>query len=146
MSKKIFIAALACGLLAAVTVATAYAQMPGTTLRVTIPFAFSVSGKILPAGEYEIRRITDEPQGLIISSLADRHERAMFQTIPVEARKVPSRTEIVFHRYGDSYFMSEVFSAGQNGRELLPSRQERLLRREMASNKTEAETVALAAY
>ncbi len=58
-----------------------------------------------------------------------------------------SKAEIVFHRYGDSYFLSEVFAGGdETGRELHPSRQERILRREMASNKTEPETVALAAY
>jgi hypothetical protein len=147
MRKKVFSAALTCGLLAAIAAATAYAQMPGTRMRATIPFDFSVRGKILPAGDYEIRRITDEPDGLIISSVNDMHERALFQTEGVQAREVPRKGEVVFHRYGDSYFLSEIFAGGeQTGRELLPSRQERILRREMASNKTEPETVALVAY
>ena len=147
MRKKVFITALTCGLLAVAAAATAYAQLPGTALRATIPFDFSVRGKILPAGDYEIRRITDEPDNLIISSINDKHERAIFETLPVQARTISRRSEIVFQRYGDSYFLSEVFAGGeQTGRELLPSRQERTLRHEMASNKTEPETVALAAY
>ena len=147
MRKRVFYAALTCSLLAAVAAATAYAQMPGTTLRTRIPFDFSIRGKILPAGDYEIRRINDQPDALVISSINDRHERAIFNTEPVEARKIPGKGEVEFHRYGDTYFLSEIFTGGeQTGRELSLSRQERDLRREMASNKTEPETVALAAY
>jgi hypothetical protein len=147
MRKKVFSAALGCGLLAVVTLATAYAQMPSTALHARIPFDFSVRGKTLPAGDYEIRRINDEPDGLIILSVNDKHERAMFETESVEPRITPRNSELVFHRYGDSYFLSEIFAGGeQTGRELRPSRQERDMSREMASNKTEPETVALAAY
>jgi hypothetical protein len=71
----------------------------------------------------------------------------IFETEQVGGRKIFRRSEIVFHRYGDSYFLSEVLNAGQaTGRELIPSRAERQLRRQMASNKTEPETVALAVY
>ena len=147
MRKKVYIAALTCGLLAVLAAASAHAQMPGTALRATIPFDFSVRGKILPAGEYQIRRIADEPDGLIISSINDKHEHAVFETEPVEARRIANRSEIIFHRYGDTYFLSEVLTGGeQTGHEIIPSRQERDLRREMASNRTEPETVALAAY
>ena len=147
MTKKVLSAVLTCGLFAAVAAATAYAQMPGTTLRTKIPFDFTVRGKILPAGVYEIRRVNDQPDVLAISGIDDRHERAIFNTDPVEARKIPGRGEVEFHRYGDSYFLSEIFTGGeQTGREVRLTRQERDLRREMASNKTEPETVALAAY
>src|SRR6185312_9666226 len=138
MRKRVFSAALTCGLLAAVAAATAYAQMPGMTLRTRIPFDFSIRGKTLPAGDYEIRRVNDEPDVLMITSLNNRHERAIFDTEPVEARKIPRNCEVDFHRYGDSYFLSEIFVGGeQTGRELSITRQERELRREMASNKTE---------
>jgi hypothetical protein len=147
MKEKIFRAALICSLLTVVTAATAYAQMPGTAVRATIPFEFSVRGKVLPAGDYENRRITDEPGGLLISSLNDKHERIVVDTGSVEARRITKNAEIIFQRYGDSYFLSEVFAGGsQTGRELIPSRQERMLKRQMASNKTEPATVALAAY
>ena len=147
MKEKIFRAALICSLLTVVAAATAYAQLPGTAVRATIPFDFSVRGKTLPAGDYEIRRITDEPGGLIISNLNDRHERMVFETAAVQANKIQNRGEIIFERYGDSYFMSEIFAGGlQNGRELYPSREERKLRNESASNKTEPATVAVAVY
>ena len=147
MRKRVFSAALLCGLLAAMAASTAFAQMPGTTLRTRIPFDFSIGSKTLPAGDYEIRRVTDQPDVLVISEINDRHERAIFQTESIEASKIPRKGEIDFHRYGDSYFLSEVFAGGeQAGRELRVSRQERNLRRELASNSREPETVALAAY
>jgi hypothetical protein len=148
MKKKVFSVMATCCLLTAVA-ATAHAQLPGTALRASIPFEFSVRGTILPAGDYEIKRISDEPDGLIISSLSDKHEQALFETIPVEAARTSSRAEIIFHRYGDSYFLSEVFAGGeQTGRELTRSRLEQTLRREMASNGNNAapQTVVLAAY
>ena len=147
MRKKIFSAALTFSLLIVVGAATAYAQLPGTAVRATIPFDFSVRGKILPAGDYEIRRITDQPDGLIISSVNDKHEHAMFETEAIQAPRIASKAEIIFQRYGDSYFLSEVFAGGmQNGRVAIPSRQERMLRSESARNDTKPETVALAAY
>src|SRR4029077_12029079 len=133
MRKRVFSAALTCGLLAAIAAATVYAQMPGTVLRTRIPFDFSIKGKTLPAGEYEIRRINDGPDLLVISNIRDRHERSIFETEPVEGHQIPWRGEIEFHRYGDSYFLSEIFTGGeQTGRELRRSRQERDMRREMA--------------
>jgi hypothetical protein len=147
MRKKIFSAAIICSLFIVVGAATAYAQLPGTAVRATIPFDFSVRGKILPAGDYEIRRITDQPDGLMISNVNDKHEHAMFETEAVEAPRITRNAEITFQRYGDNYFLSEVFAGGaQAGREAIPSRQERMLRRESASNKTPTETVSLAAY
>lgn len=125
----------------------ARAQMPGTAMRATIPFHFIVRGKTLPAGNYEIRRINDSPDGLVIRNVNDKHDNVMFETESVEAKKAPKRSEIVFNRYGDSYFLFEVFSAGeQTGRELLTSRAERRLKRETARNETKPETVALAVY
>lgn len=147
MREKVFSAAITGALLVVVAVATAYAQLPGTALRASIPFDFSVSGKILPAGDYEMKRLTDEPGELIISSVDKKGGRAIFETEPVEPKGVSSNPQIVFHRYGDSYFMSEVLAGGwQTGRELPLSRQERNLRSDMASNKTEPQTVAVAAY
>jgi hypothetical protein len=149
MRKKVFSAAITGALLVVVAAATAYAQMPGMGVRATIPFDFSVRGKMLPAGDYEIKRLTDEPGELVVASVDRKGGRAIFYTVPAEPRGSSSKPQIVFHRYGDSYFMSEIFAGGlQSACEVPLSRQERNLKREMASNNnnTEPETVAVAAY
>ena len=145
MKKHIF-GALALGcLLALLTAAPARAQAPGTTMRASIPFDFIVRGRTLPAGYYEVRRISDEPFGLVIQNVNHRRAEAMFETEPVYSSKEPGKSLIVFHRYGDSYFLSEVVTAGsETGEELPASHAERRLRQELASNNAEPETVTLA--
>jgi len=147
MNKQIF-SSLATGCLLVLMIAVpTHAQMPGTRMRVTIPFDFMVRGKELPAGNYEIRRIGDSPRGLVIQSVYHNHDHVIFETEDVETRQVPNRSEIVFHRYGGTYFLSEVLTAGEEtAEELDPSHAERQLRRELASSNAEAETVSLAVY
>jgi hypothetical protein len=114
-------------------------------VRATIPFDFIVRGKTLPAGKYEIRRFSDSPSGFLIRNVDNNHDKAMFETEMFQARKVANRSEIIFHRYGDSYFFSAVLTAGEEtGNEVAPSRAERELRNEMASNNLQPETVSVA--
>jgi hypothetical protein len=145
--KKLF-SLMAIGSLVALSLAaTAQAQLPGIPVRATIPFDFIVRGKVLPAGNYEITRVTEDPSGLLVRNMNDKHERIVFETEPIEGRRISGHNVLVFNRYGGEYFLSEVVTAGeQTGRELAPTRAERTLRREMAKNETQAETVTVALY
>jgi hypothetical protein len=143
--KKLFSVMAIGSLLTLLIAGTAQAQLPGTAVRASIPFDFIVRGRTLPAGIYEIRRINDGPIDLIIRNVDHKRDEALFQTETVYVNRRERKDLLVFHRYGDSYFLSEVLTAGeQMGRELLPSRAERQLRREMASNQVEPETVTVA--
>jgi len=147
MKRKVFGIALGGCVIAIAAVATAFAQMPGEPIRATIPFDFTVQGRTLPAGKYEIRRIGEQAGGLEIANLTDHHDHVFFETASKQTLRVPKRGELVFHRYGDTYFLSQVWGPGlETGRELATSRQERTLKREMASDgvKSEPETVAIA--
>jgi hypothetical protein len=145
MKKVLSVLAVGC-LLSLLVVVSARAQDPGSAIRVSIPFDFNVEGRSLPAGNYEIRRIGDEPTMLVIQNVGHRRNEAMFQTEPLDARRTPSHSLLVFHRYGDNgYWLSEVMTAGeQTGEELRPTRAERTLRSEMAQNNVEPETVTVA--
>ena len=145
MKKVLGVMAMGC-LLSLLVVVSAQAQDEGSAIRVSIPFDFNVEGKILPAGDYEIRRINDEPAELLIQNVNHRRDERMFQTEPLDARRIPNHSLLVFHRYGENgYFLSEVMTAGeQTGEELRPTRAERTLRSEMAKNNIEPETVTVA--
>lgn len=144
--KKLFSVVAAGCLLSLLLVGSAGAQEPGTSIRASIPFDFIVKGRTLPAGEYEIRRLMDEPVGLLIRNLRDKHDNVVFETEPVLGRSMPKRDELIFNRYGDTYFLSEVFTSGeQTGEELYPTHKERELRSEMARNQSAPETVTVAA-
>ncbi len=145
--RKLFIVMAVGSLLALSLVATAQAQMPGVPIRASIPFDFMVRGRMLPAGNYEILRVNDDPSGLILRNVRNKHEHIVFQTEPIQGSRIANHNVLVFNRYGDEYFLSEVVTAGeQTGRELPPSRTERTLRREMAQNQAQPETVTVALY
>jgi len=144
MKKFLSAIAMVC-LLSLALVGSVHAQLPGTELRASIPFDFTVRGITLPAGQYTITRIGDEPVGLLIRNVNDKRKHVLFETEPEDARRIPRRNILVFNRYGDSYFLEEVVTAGESvGRELTPSHEERTLRREMAKNQLEPETVMVA--
>ena len=145
--KKLFAVMVTGCLLTLLLAGSAQAQLPGTVIHASIPFDFIVRGRTLPAGEYEVRRINDEPIDLLIRNVGNKHDKAIFDTESVYVRTTPSKNVLLFHRYGNSYFLSEVLTDGeQTGRELTPSRAERQLRRELAKNQIEPETVAIALY
>ena len=142
--KKLFSVMVIGSVLTLLIAGSARAQMPGTEMRATIPFDFMVRGRILPAGKYEINRINEEPAGLMIRNIDHRRDEALFETEAVYVSRTPSKDVLVFHRYGDSYFLSEVLTAGEDaGREIAPSHAERQMRREMARNQVEPETVTV---
>ena len=143
--KKLLGVMVAGCLLTLLVVVSAHAQDPGSAIRVSIPFNFNVEGKTLSAGQYEVRRINDEPTGLLIQNIYHRRDEALFQTEPRDERRTPNHSLLVFHRYNDDYFLSEVVTAGEErAQELRPTREERHLRTEMAKNNMEPETVTVA--
>lgn len=145
MKKQMFGTLAAGCLLALIIVVPARAQMPGAPIRVNIPFDFIIRGRTLPAGDYEVMRLSDSQEVLEIRNVDHGSDHAAFETDAFQARHIAKRNELIFNRYGDSYFLSEIVTAGEEvGRAMPPSHAERQLRREMASNSPEPESVAVA--
>ena len=123
------------GLLAVImTVAAivpAKAQSLQYKLTANIPFDFTVMDKKLPAGKYSIRRaqISNGDQVIEIAS-ADSRDSVTRMTIPVLTRDPVKEGVLVFHQYGDEYFLYEIWPAGgTTGRAFPKSRSERELER-----------------
>lgn len=128
-------------------VAAVYANPPNP-LKANIPFDFSVADKTLPAGVYMVKR-TSTPSLLQIQR-KDGREGMLIQTQSVQARRAQDQTTLVFRRYGDQYFLAQVWTAGDsNGRELRKSRTERELIKSrsnhLAKRAMEPEVVYIAA-
>ena len=119
----------------ATAVVSAQAQSAKTVVS-NIPFEFNVAGKTLPAGEYKINRSLGNALTIWTS---DPDAGVSRLTNEIESNK-GGHARLVFRRYGDRYFLAEVWTgAGDVGRQLLKSRQERAIEREMSSlaSKTE---------
>lgn len=124
------------GLLAAMIVIAASvcasAQSLQYRLTANIPFDFSVAGKKLPAGKYWINRSQQGIGDMVVQiSSPDGHSNVIRLTIPVSVFNPVAKSTLVFHRYGEEYFLSEVWPAGAvTGREFPRSRAERELERQ----------------
>jgi len=116
--------------------ASAKAQSLAYRLTANIPFDFSLAGKKLPAGKYWVSRGQQSNGDLILQIRSvDGHVDISRLTIPVVTRDPVSQGTLVFHRYGEEYFLSEVWPAGGlTGRELPKSRAERDLERKGPSD------------
>jgi hypothetical protein len=137
------------GLLAVIATVTAVGTAQGQSLayklKANIPFDFVVADKILPAGEYLIGRF-QEGSGdsvLLISSVAS-HKRVIRLTTPVTARDPKDNGTLVFHRYGDQYFLSEVWAEGATtGRMFSESRTERAAKAHTQADKLAMKTATV---
>jgi hypothetical protein len=144
MNRKLF-SLVAIGLFAIIGAGTASAQVEGAVTRATIPFDFSVRGKTLPAGQYEVRETMDGSGTFRIANVKHNRDSVMFETEPVIANEVPNRSELVFDQLDGNYYLAKVFAAGDaTGIEAMPSRQERRLERETMGQGVKAESVVVA--
>ena len=95
------------------TAATLFAQTESNRLmKVNVPFAFGVEDHSLPAGEYLVLTVTPERSIRIIS--ADGKHSATVNDLPNYAGSPSPSSRLVFHKYGNEYFLAQVWTAGDN--------------------------------
>lgn len=130
-------------LLFLLTLASAHAQS-AKTINVTVPFDFNVADKVLPAGEYLVRRATQNTDEGWKIMRKDGRGGAYVLTMFIQAGAVSENSRLVFNCYDDQYFLSQVWTSGKShGRGILKSGRERSLSREMAKKGAERQTVAI---
>jgi hypothetical protein len=139
MKKQVF--ALAVGLLVSMGAAgVCYAQQP--LLGVSIPFAFQVGDKTLPAGEYRIEFVpTADGYFLDIRQKDGDPWTRVSMTIALDSKDGQAEPQLVFNHYGNSYFLSQIWTGDGQGRQLFKSKREK----EAALGQVRTE-VALLAY
>jgi hypothetical protein len=130
------------------SVSSAQAQS-GRQMSAKIPFSFRVGNKTFPAGEYGVTRLNPESDkaALAIKSIDGRMSKVIL-AMPVQAHAPSESAKLVFTRYEDQYFLSQIWTPADNtGLELPKSRSERqLLARNLAGERApERTTIALTA-
>jgi hypothetical protein len=105
-------------------------------LTANIPFDFTVADKKFPAGEYSFSRAQQNAGDTIVQiSSADGHDNLNRLTVPVLRLTSEDKATLVFHRYGDEYFLFQIWPASANtGRALSKSRGEKEVERKMRDN------------
>jgi hypothetical protein len=84
------------------------AQAQSPTIKVNIPFSFENGTEHLPAGVYTLQ-MSESGRILLIRG---NSASGMTLILPDENSQPAKVGKVVFHRYGDRYFLREVWTAG----------------------------------
>ena len=120
---------------------TAVASAQTISLKANVPFKFIVNRATMPAGNYIVQTL--DAQGSVLS-IRDQNSSAKGLIVSHSCRssQAAKDTKLVFHRYGDRYFLKQVWVAGNtSGQELPPSPREK----EVAMDFSMQEVVLMAA-
>jgi hypothetical protein len=120
-------------LLVVVALATAAVSAQSTRRVVaTIPFGFTVGDKAMPAGSYSVQSVSIGSNILRITGTS----KSTIRLTSSLHRLNGSNGKLVFHRYGNEYFLSEIWAPGEaDGQRLVKSNREKSMQREqLASN------------
>ena len=122
---------------------TANAQAQHTQYA-NIPFDFVAGDKAMSAGRYRVAQMT--PSGEAISVTNVETATAAIKLTNILVRTNPAvQSKLVFHRYGNTYFLSEIWRAGENnGRMIRKSSQEKAAEQELAANRKSFDRVEVA--
>jgi hypothetical protein len=127
MKTKLFAVVVAL-LLSAVATSTCYAQQ--AELAVKIPFAFQAGNHTMPAGEYLVVKSLTVGSGTVqrLRQVDGNAVMTVF-TLSVDSRNGDPSPRLVFHRYGETYFLAQIWT-GLQGRQLFRSNREKEIARE----------------
>ena len=73
-----------------------------------VPFAFTLQDSAMPAGNYQI--IARDGQLFEVWNLDEHRGQLLLKQVGIEAAQAQS-PKMVFHKYGDRYFLSQIWSA-----------------------------------
>jgi hypothetical protein len=102
--------------------AKAHAQIIGE-LEVNVPFQFYAGNAKLPAGKYILHMLDNSDLEFMEISTANGSTSALFQVEDAEANSAPSKSELIFDKYGDRYFLARVFDEGNPDGSKVPESQ-----------------------
>jgi hypothetical protein len=95
-------------------------------LDANVPFEFHAGNAKFPAGQYIIRFAHEDDRSYMEISSADGRTSALFQVRPIEANSTAAKSELIFNKYGDRYFLAQLFEGGsETGNEVMESRYEK---------------------
>lgn len=106
--------------------AAAYGQS-----RYDIPFSFRVGEKTFTAGTYTVAKVNDQGSlGPVWVRSETGDHIALLPQCAVQLVQAPGSGTLVFNRYGNVYYLSQIWRAGSSeGMELAKSRSEREMAR-----------------
>jgi len=143
--KKVYTVIAMMVLVTIIGISSANAQTSGNPrLIASVPFVFSVGNTTLPAGEYTVSCTNPASSARVLQiRRKDGSGSVVIQTSDTIG-KIQDNARLVFHRYGDQYFLAQAWmAADNNGLVVQKSRGEKDIERKLAGMKTKRTTVAV---
>jgi hypothetical protein len=102
-------------------------------VRSNVPFNFTAGNKTLPAGTYDIGAMNSSGGNMLLLQARGGDSSFMVSSNAAATVKPADKTKLVFNRYGDQYFLAEIWVAGATrGRQLPKSSREKEVAKELA--------------
>ena len=117
------------------------AQVPGRLI-VDVPFDFSAGTSKLKSGSYTVRKINATT--LSIRSEDGTKSVLISSALTIDSARSKNGLRLVFNRYGDDYFLSQVWLTEENGKLVFPSKQEIRMAHQSELAKTEPAKIEIA--
>jgi hypothetical protein len=118
----------------------------GNSVKANIPFDFMVGNKLLPAGEYTVSR--GSATGTLMIRGRENNKASVF-LVQNTSGKVETKAKLVFNRYGQDHFLSQIWDGYTDGNQVPKSKAERKAakagRDNIVQNEVEPETVTIVA-
>lgn len=140
MKKRALVMA---GLVALTVMASTQVARAQEAIQVNIPFDFVAGNTKLPAGEYLVKTVGPD-NALVLIDRKDAVGSAFILTQAAVASEPKSESKLVFNRYGDRYFLSQVWTEGYaHGRQLMKTAREKEMA-QIAKNETQGQVTLVA--
>jgi hypothetical protein len=81
-------------------------------VRADIPFSFHVGSTVLPSGKYSINRPAST-NGMVLVRSEKGGKSAYLISNNKESASEPKNSRLVFRRYGDQYFLAQLWTKGE---------------------------------
>jgi len=136
-TQMLRIAVITMTLLAALA---ATAQAPSGVL-VNVPFGFVIGDHRLQPGRYAV---TSMGGGILRISNTEVPANQMFFAVQSTYSAAPTDPKLVFHRYGDTYFLAQIWNGSDVGKEVPKSKEEKeILAARLKGSRSKSEVAVL---
>ena len=127
--QTLWISLILVAMFAAAAVSTSAQTAYG--LRANVPFDFVVGDKTIPAGRIAAQGSSDATHGALAIRNLTQGDVASRAGRRLLGSQRANQGKLVFHKYGDRYFLAQICVPGFQTWEVMKSKEERSLEREM---------------
>lgn len=90
---------------------SAVAQIGDAVVKANIPFDFQAGQLVMPAGEYQISKSSEH---MLLLRATGKNANEFLLVHEAYASNAPTGSSIVFDRYGNKYFLRQIWTAGNH--------------------------------